>query len=86
VTPALEVMINTPTVRKLLEENRLDKLGAAVETGRDDGMQNFNQALYDLVKERKVSEKEALAKASNPEALKMMFQGIFLDEGRRILS
>jgi twitching motility protein PilT len=86
VTPALEVMINTPTVRKLLEENRLDKLGAAIETGRDDGMQNFNQALYDLVKERKVSEKEALAKASNPEALKMMFQGIFLDEGRRILS
>lgn len=86
VTPALELMINTPTVRKLLEENRLDKLGAAIETGRDDGMQNFNQALYDLVKERKVSEKEALAKASNPEALKMMFQGIFLDEGRRILS
>lgn len=86
VTPALEVMINTPTVKKLLEENRLDKLGAAIETGREDGMQNFNQALYDLVKDGKVSEREALAKASNPDALKMMFQGIFLDEGRRILS
>lgn len=86
MTPALEILINTGTVKKLLEENRLDKLAAAVETGRDDGMQNFNQALYDLVKENKVSEKEALAKASNPEALKMMFQGIFLDEGRRILS
>ncbi|MBM3824011.1 MAG: PilT/PilU family type 4a pilus ATPase [Verrucomicrobia bacterium] len=86
MTPALEILINTGTVKKLLEENRLDKLGAAVETGRDDGMQNFNQALYDLVKANKVSEKEALTKASNPEALKMMFQGIFLDEGRRILS
>ena len=86
VTPALEILINTPTVRKMMEENRVEKLGAAIETGRDDGMQTFNQALYDLVKERKISEKEALAKASNPQALEMMFKGIFLDEGRRILS
>jgi twitching motility protein PilT len=86
VTPALEILINTPTVRKMLEENRLEKLGAAIETGRDDGMQNFNQALYDLVKARKITEAEALAKASNPQALDMMFKGIFLDEGRRILS
>ena len=85
VTPAQEVLINTGTVKKLIEENRLDKLGAAIETGTEDGMQNFNQALFNLVKERKVSEKEALAKASNPQALEMNFKGIFLDEGRRIL-
>jgi twitching motility protein PilT len=86
VTPALEILLNTPTVRKLMEENRLDKLGAAIETGTEDGMQNFNQALFQLVKERKVTEKEALTKASNPQALEMNFKGIFLDEGRRILS
>jgi twitching motility protein PilT len=86
VTPALEIMINTATVRKLIEENRLDKLHAAIETGVEDGMQNFNQALYNLVKERKITEKEALAKASNPQALEMNFKGIFLDEARRILT
>jgi twitching motility protein PilT len=86
ITPALEIMINTATVRKLIEENRLDKLHAAIETGVDDGMQNFNQALYNLVKERKITEKEALAKASNPQALEMNFKGIFLDEARRILT
>ncbi|HVV01186.1 MAG TPA: PilT/PilU family type 4a pilus ATPase [Verrucomicrobiae bacterium] len=85
MTPALEIMINTPTVKKLIEENRLDKLGAAIETGFDDGMLNFNQALFNLVKEGKVSEQEALSKASNPQALEMNFKGIFLDEGRRIL-
>ncbi len=85
VTPALEIMINTGTVRKLIEENRLDKLPAAIETGTDDGMLNFNQSLLQLVKDRKVTEKEALAKASNPQALMMNLQGIFLDEGRRIL-
>lgn len=85
ITPALEILINTPTVRKLLEENRLDKLPAAIETGVEDGMQTFNQALFQHVKDRKVTEKEALAKASNPQALEMNFKGIFLDEGRRIL-
>jgi len=86
MTPALEIMINTPTVKKLIEENRLDKLPAAIETGSDDGMLNFNQALFNLVKAGKVSEQEALSKASNPQALEMNFKGIFLDEGRRILT
>ena len=86
VIPAIEIMINTPTVRKLIEENRLDKLAAAIETGVEDGMQNFNQALFQLVKDRIVSEKEALSKATNAKALEMNFQGIFLDEGKRILS
>ncbi len=85
VTPALEILINTGTVRKMIEENRLDKLGAAIETGTEDGMQSFNQALFNLVKDHKITEKEALAKASNAQALEMNFKGIFLDEGRRIL-
>ena len=85
MTPALEIMVNTGTVKKLIEENRLDKLGAAIETGVEDGMQNFNQALFQLVKDRKVSEADALAKATNAQALEMNFKGIFLDEGRRIL-
>ena len=86
ITPALEIMINTATVKKLIEENRLDKLPAAIETANDDGMLNFNQALFQLVKDGKVSEQEALSKASNPQALEMNFKGIFLDEGRRILT
>src|SRR5579862_1668507 len=85
MTPALEIMINTPTVKKLIEENRLDKLGAAIETGTDDGMLSFNQSLFQLVKDGKISQKEALSKASNPQALEMNFKGIFLDEGKRIL-
>lgn len=86
VVPALEIMINTPTVRKMMEENRTEKLAAAIETGVDDGMQTFNQALFNMVKEGKITQKEALAKASNPQALEMNFKGIFLDESRRILS
>ena len=85
-TPAMEILINTPMVRKLLEDNRLDKLPAAIETSQDDGMLTFNQSLFNLVKEGRVTEKEALSKATNPQALEMNFKGIFLDEGRRIIS
>ena len=85
VTVALEILISNSTVRKLIEENRLDKLSAAIEMGTDDGMQSFNQALFELVKGRRITEKEALHKASNAQALEMNFKGIFLDEGRRIL-
>ncbi|MGD0814046.1 MAG: PilT/PilU family type 4a pilus ATPase [Verrucomicrobiota bacterium] len=85
MTPAQEIMINTGTVRKLIEENRLEKLGAAIETGGEEGMLNFNQHLFQLVKEGKVSQQDALAKATNAQALEMNFQGIFLTEGKRIL-
>jgi twitching motility protein PilT len=85
MTPALEIMINSLTVKKLIEENRLDKLPAAIETANDEGMINFNQSLFQLVKDGKVTKEEALTKASNPQALEMNFKGIFLDEGRRIL-
>src|SRR3974377_208795 len=37
-TPALEIITTTPPGRKLIEENRLDKLAAAIETGGEDGM------------------------------------------------
>jgi len=86
MTPALEILVNSPLVRKMLEENRLDKLSAAIETGSDDGMLTFNQSLFNLVKAGIVSEKEALAKATNAQALEMNFKGIFLNEGGRIVN
>ena len=85
VWPAVEVLLNTPTVRKLITENQLETLPAAMETGADDGMQTFNQALYQLIRKGVISEEDGLAHSPRPEALKMNLQGIFLDEGRRIL-
>ena len=85
MVPAQEIMLNSGTVRKLIEENRLERLAAAIETGSEEGMLNFNQSLFNLVKDGKVSQQDALAKATNSQALEMNFQGIFLTEGKRIL-
>jgi twitching motility protein PilT len=84
--PSVEIQFNTPTVRKLLEKNQLELLGAAVETGREDGMQTFNQSLYDLITRGLITEEEGMSQSNNPEALRMNLQGIFLDEDRRILT
>jgi len=85
VVPAVEIMINTSTVRKLLERNQLDVLGAAIETGKEDGMQSFNQSIYGLIKAGLITEAEGMRHATNPESLRMNLQGIFLDEDKRIL-
>ncbi len=86
VRPAVEILINTPTVRKLLEQDRLDKLPAAIETGTEDGMQTFNQSLYALIRSGEITEETGLRNAGNPEALRMNLKGVFLDEARRILA
>jgi len=85
VTPAVEVMMNSPTVKKLLERDKLEKLALAIETGKDDGMQSFNQALLKLINNGEITEEEGLEAASNPESLKMNLQGIFLGTDNQIL-
>lgn len=85
VIPGMEIMLNTPIVKKLIEENRVDKLPAAVETGKEDGMQSFNQSLLGLVNEGLITEEDALKMASNPESLKMNLKGIFLDSRSEII-
>lgn len=83
--PAVEIMINTPIISKLLETNQLEKLAFAVEAGRNDGMMSFNQCLYELVNAGKITEEDALEAATNPEALKMNFEGIFLANENNII-
>ena len=79
--PVCEVMINTPIVNKLLQEDRLERLGAAIASGGGDGMMTFNQCLLNLIDEGKISEEEAIKTSDNPEQLKMNLEGIFLNAG-----
>jgi twitching motility protein PilT len=86
ILPAVEVLLNTAAVSKLIHGGNLEKLTAAIEMGTGDGMQTFDQALYDMAKAGTITQDEALANSPTPEALKMRFQGVILSEGRRILS
>ncbi len=85
VIPAVEILINTPTVRKLLEQNRLNHIATAIQGGRADGMQSFNHSVYEHIINGLITETEGMAAATNPESLRMNLQGIFLDEDAKII-
>ncbi|MDX9703689.1 MAG: PilT/PilU family type 4a pilus ATPase [Candidatus Auribacterota bacterium] len=85
MVPSVEIMLGSPTVRKMIRENQLHKLKDAIETSQDMGMQTFNQSLIQLVKSELITEETALKVSPNPEQLKMNLKGIILDEGRRII-
>ncbi len=76
--PVNEVMLNTPIVTKLIHEDRLEKLSAAIQSGQGDGMMTFNQCLLGLVNAGRIAREDALMCSDNPEGLKMNFEGIFL--------
>lgn len=74
--PAVEVLINTPHVRKQIEENRSQDILLALAKGQFYGMQTFNQSLVKLFKDGLASEAEVLAAATSPDDLKLALRGI----------
>jgi twitching motility protein PilT len=74
--PAVEILINTPHVRKLLEENQLTSISQAIQKGAYYGMQTFNQSLVKLAKEGRVTMENILAAASNPDDVLLALRGI----------
>jgi twitching motility protein PilT len=76
-TAALEILINSPRIKKLILEGDTVKIPAAIQASRSDGMQTFNQALVDLVKAGKVEEAEALRNSPKPDELRMNLKGVF---------
>lgn len=82
LVPAVEILINTPIVSKLIGENRLDDLSTAIDSGVEDGMISFNRSLLGLIKQELITRENGLAASNNPEALRMNLSGIFLNTDR----
>lgn len=80
--PCCELAFVTPAVRKLIKENRITQLDVAIQQGREEGMQTFNDSLYGLLKGRLISLETALNASDNPDELQMMIQGITLNQKR----
>jgi len=73
--PAVEILLATPAVRNIIREAKTHQLYTVMETGSQYGMQSMDQALRELVKEGKVSLKEALERARDPNALRESLRG-----------
>jgi len=74
--PIVEIMLFNATVRKLVQECMDEKLSAAIRIGKDEGMQVFNDSLYDFVQRELIARAAAFEISPNVEELKMMLKGI----------
>jgi pilus retraction protein PilT len=78
--PAVEILLENPSVSKVIRENQLDKLPQAMINAAEEGMQTFNMSLVELYNAEQISKEEALLASDNPHALEMNMRGIFLDD------
>ncbi|MEM7198801.1 MAG: PilT/PilU family type 4a pilus ATPase [Planctomycetota bacterium] len=74
--PAVELLINTPSVREMLEKGETRKLPQALAEGAHYGTMTFNQSLIRLFDAGNIPLEEALAASDNPDELKMQMRGI----------
>jgi twitching motility protein PilT len=74
--PAIEVMINTPTIKKLLHEGKTTEIGEHIVQGEYYGMQTFNQSLIRLINTGLISYQIAVAYATSPEELRLAYEGL----------
>jgi twitching motility protein PilT len=75
--PAVEILLATPTIRRLIKEGEFVEIYDVIKRSQDYGMCSFNQSLIDLVQSGQVTEKEALPYAPNPEEFMLNIQGMY---------
>jgi twitching motility protein PilT len=74
--PTVEIMTFSPSVKKLILEERDEKLADLIRMSGKEGMQDFTISLKDLVDRDLIDRAVALEVAPNVEALKMALKGI----------
>ncbi len=74
--PACEVMLQTPTISRLIREQKIWEIPQFIEDGGIFGMQSFAQSLAAFVRAGKVSEEEALNYADSKEEFILALRGI----------
>jgi twitching motility protein PilU len=79
---ALEILMDTPRLKDLIKKAEVDALKEGMEQGIQEGCQTFDQALFNLYKDGKISLEQALinADSANNLRLKIKLAGLKVDE------
>ncbi len=62
---AVEVLVNTPYISKLIRDGDFHEIKEIMAKGNESGMKTFDQSLFELFKERKIDLRTALANADS---------------------
>jgi twitching motility protein PilT len=75
---AAEVLIGNPTIREFIDKGKgFKEIVKLIEDGSEQyGMQTFDQALFELYKQERITPRTALENATSPRDLKLRMQGL----------
>jgi len=73
---AVEILINTPNIKQLIEEGNVNQIEKAMRIGGYYQMQTFNQHLAKMVMDGVITAEEALANSSSPTDLRLLLRGV----------
>ncbi|MCM8787228.1 MAG: PilT/PilU family type 4a pilus ATPase [Candidatus Omnitrophica bacterium] len=69
--PAYEVMVLSPSISRLIRENKLWEIPKYIATGDVYGMKSFQQCIFELVEKKKITSEVALEYADKKEELEL---------------
>ncbi|ART80127.1 PilT/PilU family type 4a pilus ATPase [Oceanisphaera avium] len=71
---AFEVLLNGPLMAELIRKGELHRIKEVMSKSREQGMQTFDQALFDLYNQNQIGYSEALAYADSPNDVRLMIK------------
>lgn len=78
---AIEILLDTPRVKDLIMKKRIDTLKEAMAQGTREGMQTFDQSIFDLYKDGRISYENAVGYADSANDLRLRIKMEGLAEG-----
>jgi twitching motility protein PilU len=72
--PAIEILINTPLVKDYIRKGEIHKLKELMKNSREQAMQTFDQALFDLYRADIISYDDALDSADSRNEVRLMIK------------
>ena len=72
--PAVEVLLNTPLIADLIFKGEVKEIKDVMKRSRDQGMQTFDQALFDLHEQELISYEDALRNSDSVNDLRLQIK------------
>ncbi|GIX48243.1 MAG: twitching motility protein PilT [Candidatus Tectimicrobiota bacterium] len=72
--PAVEILIGTPAVANLIRDGKTYQIPSVIQTGRREGMQTMDQAILELLRQKRITPQEAYRKAVDKETYQQYLQ------------
>ncbi|CCQ09935.1 Twitching motility protein PilT [Pseudoalteromonas luteoviolacea B = ATCC 29581] len=71
---AIEVLLNSPLVAELVKKGDVGSIKEVMAKSKEQGMQTFDQALFDLYRSQQINYADALHHADSPNDLRLMIK------------